>query len=139
MFSPRRRQHLKQDFASAKDYQIAAYSLGVYVQDEWSATRNLKLTLSLRVDHNSNETCREHCFARLVNDFSKISHDPTIPYNQTVLAGQSQLFADLQPLVWQPRFGFAYSPWSEKTVFRGGFGLFSDLYPGYISYYTGLR
>jgi hypothetical protein len=129
---------LKQAFTSAVDYQIAAYSLGLYVQDEWSVARNLKLTLSLRVDRNSNETCRENCFARLVNDFSKIGHGLNIPYNQTVVANQSQLFADLQPWVWQPRFGFAYSPWSEKTVFRGGIGLFGDLYPGYISHYTGL-
>jgi hypothetical protein len=128
----------QQNFAAAKDYQIASYSMGLYAQDEWSASRNLKLTLSLRVDRNSNETCRENCFARLVNDFTKISHGLTVPYNQTVLANQSQLFANLQPLVWQPRFGFAYSPWEQKTVFRGGIGLFSDLYPGYIDRYTGI-
>ena len=128
----------QQNFASATRYPIAAYSLGTYAQDEWTVTRNLKLTLALRVDRNSNETCRKNCFARLVNNFNEIDHNINTPYNQSVLANQAELFASLQPVVWQPRLGFAYSPWSGKTVFRGGIGLFSDLYPAYIDRYTGI-
>jgi hypothetical protein len=128
----------QQNFSSAPDFQIASYSLGVYAQDEWTATKNLKLTLSLRVDRNSNETCRENCFARLVNNFSDINHNAAIPYNQAILFDQSQLFANLQRVVWQPRFGFAYSPWDQKTVFRGGVGFFSDLYPAQVDSFTGI-
>jgi hypothetical protein len=37
-------------------------------------------------------------------------------------------------LVPQPRASFVYSPsWSKGTVFRGGAGLFADLYPAYFS------
>src|SRR5260370_8832379 len=42
----------------------------------------------------------------------------------------SQILPDVEKVVFQPRVGFAYSPWGNKTVFRGGVGLFSDLYPG---------
>jgi hypothetical protein len=42
----------------------------------------------------------------------------------------SQILPDIEKVVFQPRVGFAYSPFGNKTVFRGGVGLFSDLYPG---------
>jgi len=126
-----------QAFSAATHYQIASYSMGIYAQDEWAAMKNLKLTLALRIDRNSNETCRENCFARTVNTFSQINHDITLPYNQSVLANQGQLFAQLQPLVWEPRLGFAYSA-GAKTVVRGGIGLFSDLYPAQIDSFSGI-
>ena len=61
------------------------------------------------------------------------THDPSTPYNQLVLANQHQAFPNIERLVWQPRFGFAWNPrGDQKTVLRGGVGLFSDLYPGTI-------
>jgi len=35
-------------------------------------------------------------------------------------------------VVFEPRVGFAWSPLGDRTVVRGGIGLFSDLYPGQI-------
>ena len=40
-------------------------------QDEWKATHNLKLTLALRVEHNSNPVCQTNCFSNLNGPFAK--------------------------------------------------------------------
>lgn len=124
--------NVTQQFANTTKYNLNSYSLGMYGQDEWRVTPRLKLTASLRVDRNSNETCVEHCFAKLDGGFNAISHDANTPYNQSILTNQSQLFDGLERLVWQPRFGFSYSPAGEHTVIRGGIGIFSDLYPAQI-------
>lgn len=126
---------LRQQFSPYNDRQINSYSLGFYGQDEWHVNSNLKLTLSLRLDRNSNETCPSNCFAHLSGDFlGGMSHNVTTPYNQSVLVGQSQLFSSLERIVWEPRAGFAWSPaFHRSTVVRGGAGIFSDLYPAQIS------
>ena len=126
---------LRQQFAESNDRQINNYSLGFYGQDEWRVNSNLKLTLSLRLDRNSNESCTTHCFVHLGGDFANgISHNPATPYNQSVFPGQSGLFSSIERVVWEPRAGFAWSPGFHKTtVVRGGAGIFSDLYPAQLS------
>jgi hypothetical protein len=125
---------LRQQFSTAPDFQINSYSLGMYGQDEWRATANLKITASLRLDRNSNETCTANCFVHFAGDFlSGISHNVLTPYNQSVLTGQSSLFPSLERIVWEPRGGFAWTPGGKSMVIRGGAGLFSDLYPAQIS------
>ena len=64
--------------------------------------------------------------------FDQLSHDAAIPFNQMVSTGISQILPDVERAVFEPRVGFAWSPVGEKTVIRGGIGLFSDLYPGQI-------
>jgi len=126
---------LRQQFSPYNDRQINSYSLGFYGQDEWHVNSNLKLTLSLRLDRNSNETCPSNCFSHFSGDFiGGMSHNVATPYNQSVLVGQSGLFSGLERIVWEPRAGFAWSPaFHRSTVVRGGAGIFSDLYPAQIS------
>jgi hypothetical protein len=126
---------LRQQYSPYSDRQINSYSLGFYGQDEWHVNSNLKLTLSLRLDRNSNETCPSNCFSHFSGDFiGGTSHNVATPYNQSVLVGQSGLFSGLERIVWQPRAGFAWSPaFHRSTVVRGGAGIFSDLYPAQIS------
>ena len=126
---------LRQQFSPYNDRQINSYSLGFYGQDEWRVNSNLKLTLSLRLDRNSNETCPSNCFSHFSGDFiGGMSHNVSTPYNQSVLVGQSGLFSGLERIVWEPRAGFAWSPaFRRSTVVRGGAGIFSDLYPAQIS------
>ena len=122
-----------QVFSSAPKAPLAFYNLGLYFQDEWKVNSNLKLTLALRGDRNSNPVCQSNCFARLEAPFSLSSHNADTPYNQLILANQHSAFAGIEKVALQPRFGFTYSPKGlTNTVFRGGIGVFSDLYQGIL-------
>jgi hypothetical protein len=123
-----------QRFPTKLEQPMAMYSVGLYFQDQWRVNRNLKLTMTLRADRNSNMVCQTNCFTSLAGgDFAQITHDSTIPYNQLIKANQHTAFPNIEKVVMQPRFGFAWTPRSnQNTVFRGGIGLFSDLYPGTI-------
>jgi hypothetical protein len=127
---------LRQQFSVGQAFQISNYSVGFYAVDEWSVKSNLKITASLRLDRNSNESCKSDCFVLPNGDFvNGISHDITTPYNQSIVAGQHSIFPGLERVVWEPRGGFAWTPGSGNgnTVIRGGVGIFSDLYPAQIS------
>jgi len=124
----------EQGFATRPTQPLAIYSLGLYAQDELALTRSLKVTLSLRAQHNSNPVCQTNCFARLDGPFLNASHDPTQPYNQAIQTGLHQALPDLQTISWEPRIGFAWQPFGHgNTVIRGGFGLFSDVFPGTVA------
>ena len=124
-----------QNFAVRPTQPVALYALGFYGQDEWAVRPNLKLTFALRGDHNSNPVCQTNCFARLNNSFLGIDHSVDTPYNATIQTGLNQALANYTNVSWQPRFGFAWSPFgsSRNTVVRGGFGLFTDAFPATIA------
>jgi Carboxypeptidase regulatory-like domain len=125
----------QQAFAVRPTQPLAVYALGLYAQDEWAVRNNLKLTLSLRAEHNSNPICVTDCFARLADQFSMISHNPLQPYNQAISTGLHQALPNYQGLSWQPRIGFAWQPphGNGKTVIRGGAGIFADIFPGTLA------
>jgi hypothetical protein len=123
---------IQQNFAIHNSQPLAFYSMGLYFQDEFRVNSKLKLTLALRADRNSGGTCQSDCVARGAEPFQNLSHDPTIPYNQMLTTGTNQILPAVERVVFEPRVGFAYSPKGDKTVIRGGIGLFSDLYPGTI-------
>jgi hypothetical protein len=126
--------NVAQQFFEESHYPLNSYSIGWYAQDEWRVSNQLKLTASLRLDRNSNLTCLKNCFAKFAGGFDTISHDVNTPYNQSILTGQRQLFDGLERVVWQPRFGFTYSPnKARNAVIRGGAGIFSDLYPAQVT------
>jgi hypothetical protein len=117
---------LRQSFPLTTEQRIQTYSLGLYAQEEWHARSNLKLTVGLRADHESNPVCASRCFARFTGAFASLSHDPAQPYNQVILNHQEQAFPNTDSVVWSPRFGFAWQPLgvSHNTVLRGGIGIF---------------
>jgi hypothetical protein len=124
-----------QNFSVRPTQPIGIYGLGLYAQDEWAIRPNFKLTLALRADHNSNPVCQTNCFARFSDSFESISHDITQPYNAAIQTGLHQALDQYTNISWQPRVGFAWSPFGSgrNTVIRGGFGLFTDMFPATIA------
>ncbi len=84
--------------------------MGIYFQDEWKVSPNLKLTAAIRADRNSNAVCQTNCFSRLAEPFTSLDHDATIPYNQAIQTDQHRAFSELQKVAFQPRFGISWSP-----------------------------
>jgi hypothetical protein len=119
------------EFTNVGAARIKLYSLGVYAQDQWKATSKLNVTAAIRVDRNANPSCATNCFTRLTTPFQSLSHDPNTPYNQIIKTGQSNAFSNIETAVFSPRIGLAYSL-TPTTVIRGGFGLFTDLFPALI-------
>jgi hypothetical protein len=125
----------QQNFPVRLTQPVSLYDLGFYAQDQWAIRPNFKLTLSLRGEHNSNPVCQTNCFARFNNSFLNIDHGMDVPYNSTIQTGLHQALANFTNISWQPRIGFAWSPFGSgrNTVIRGGFGLFTDAFPATIA------
>jgi hypothetical protein len=121
---------LQQWFPTVNETPIASYNLGLYAQDDWRVSPRLSLTMTLRGDHNSNPVCQVNCFANLVAPFTSLSHDPNVPYNQVIRTNLHRALSATNVVIWQPRFGFAWTPTKKgDMVVRGGFGIFGDVYP----------
>lgn len=119
-----------QHFPRTPVLHIRLHNIGFYVQDQWAASSSLKLTAALRFDRSANPECSEYCFSRLKAPFAELGKGASIPYDQSIEDDLAHPFYSVDPITVEPRFSFAYSPGSTKSmVIRGGVGLFSDLYP----------
>ncbi len=109
--------------------------VGVYAQDEWAVNSRLKLTGSFRVEHNFNPTCDTNCFTMPTAPFSQlVTQGAGTPYDQALNFGRNQAFNSVDPINWSPRIGFTWSPMANsKTVVSGGFGIFYDAFPAFIT------
>jgi len=104
-------------------------ALGFYLSDEWAVAKNLKLTLGARFEHDGNPTCVENCFVSFKVPIISSGYQGglSVPYNSTIQIGGHSAFYNLQSIVSEPRFGFAWQPFGTgKTVVRGGIGIFSS-------------
>jgi hypothetical protein len=126
---------ISQRFPTRLKQPVAISSFGLYFQDEYRVSPSLKLTLTLRADRNTPVSCSTNCFSNFIGgDFATAPKDNALPYNQLVQANQNKFVPQLEKVVFEPRFGFAWSPLGKQnTVIRGGIGLFSDLYPGTLA------
>lgn len=120
------------NFATSPVQPVAIYTFGLYFQDEYRVSPKLKLTLALRADRNSGGACQHACASLPINAFNDIAHGADIPYDQSYQTGLTSIIPNVEKVVFQPRFGLAWTPWGSKTVIRTGIGLFSDLYPGTV-------
>ena len=115
---------------------VALWGMGVYGQDEWKATKNVKLTMALRVERNSNPVCQKNCFANLTGPLyttasyqaNLAGNDPgNVPYSSDIKYNQHQAYPGVDSLLWSPRLGFSWDLLGTgKTVLSGGIGLFYD-------------
>jgi len=119
---------------------------GFFVQDDWRVKRNLTINLGVRFDHDTPYTEK---LGRTNNGFDRTATNPVagaaiaafnaktaskmpFPVNFAVPGGltfpspsDGAVYDNTSHLV-SPRLGFAWTPgiFHEKTVIRGGFGLF---------------
>jgi hypothetical protein len=127
----------RRNFNQSSDVPVALWGIGVYGQDEWKATHNLKLTLALRVERNSNPVCQTNCFANLTGGFATTASgqagaksdgsEMDVPYSSDINYGKHAAYSGVDSLLWSPRLGFSWDPRGNgKTVISGGFGQFYD-------------
>lgn len=126
-----------QDFPQATHVPISLYTLGLYGQDDWKPQENLTLTLGVRFERNSNPFSATKVLSNLGTDFNSFlnrygASSLDTPYSTMIKSGLSNAFVKLQKFSVEPRFGFTFSP-SNRTVLRGGFGIFTDVFPGTIA------
>ena len=121
---------------------------GLFIQDDWKATRKLTLNIGLRYEYESPETER---YDRSVRGFDRTTPNPIqaqavsnyqqknldqltgIPVSQFRVLGGLMFAAGPNPrTLWDgqkanflPRFGLAYQV-NDKTVVRSGYGIFYD-------------
>lgn len=120
-----------QNFPQVASEPIALYNLGFYLQDQWKVASNFQVTGGIRIEHNSNPVCQTNCFARFTDSYNNVTADDTTPYNSVIATGLHDAFQHLQVVTIDPRVGFTWSPANRQNmVVRGGFGLFTDSFPG---------
>ena len=129
------------------NYSVQSVYHGFFFQDDWRVTPKLTLNLGLRYELEGGLTER---FNRIQRGFDLTTPSPinaaaqaayaaafkANPSNFLLSPDQFQVLGgytfagsgdraawDTDRTNWQPRFGLSYSP-DEKTVFRGGFGIF---------------
>lgn len=95
-----------------------------YVQDEWRATRRLTLNIGMRYEYNAN-------WVETRNLLSNYDIDLATPVLVLAQDGSraSRALQATDRNNFAPRFGFAYTL-NNKTVLRGGYGMFVGNYEG---------
>ncbi len=113
-------------------------NIDFYAQDTWKLTPKLTWTFGLRDTFNSNPLNPHDEIARLSGSFDSISHDVNQPLSAAIQTHLGNLFSSTPIAILQPRSAIAWQ-FKRDTVFRAGFGLFSDLLPGTVADLIGVN
>jgi hypothetical protein len=112
---------------------------GVYAQDQFKVNTRLTLNLGLRVElqHPYTDTMGAlYAWDRATNDLIVMDKGlslvndlfpKNIPIRTASQAGYPSTLVPFNKKNLQPRVGFAYKPFGDKTVFRGGYGIYTNL------------
>jgi hypothetical protein len=124
-----------QQFPLRDTQPVALYNLAAYVQDTWKPRSNLNVTAGVRVEHDSNPTCGTSCYSYTNGPFATLNPSTQTAYTDLLKTGQHQAFPSYQAITINPRLGFSWSPFGpdSSTVVRGGFGLFTDVFPATVA------
>jgi Carboxypeptidase regulatory-like domain len=114
---------------------VGLYNLAGYGQDTWKLRQNLTLTAGVRLEHDSNPTCGTNCYAYTNGAFNSLNTSTATAYTTLLTSGKHQAFPAFQSITVNPRVGFSWSPFGpdSSTVVRGGFGLFTDVFPATVA------
>ena len=96
---------------------------GGFAQDDWKARPNLTLNFGLRYEYYTpvSET------SGLLSNLILSGTGPTAIANATLITGKTVY--STPKTNFAPRLGFAWSPYPQEIVFRGGFGMYYDPVP----------
>ena len=98
-------------------------SANLFAQDDFRVRPDLTLNMGLRWEYNNPTTDKYNHLG---------TFDPTQPNSAPLpflrfSTPQTPNLYDSSKKEFSPRFGFAYTPFGPKTVFRGGYGVFWDI------------
>jgi hypothetical protein len=121
---------------------VSVYDMGAYVEDAWKPSPKLTVTAGLRLERNSNPTCHTDCFSVLNGPVASLPTNTSnpaaanLPYNAAfggfIDSGRKRAFTGYEKVGVMPRIAFNYAL-TPKTTIRGGFGMFTDTFPGLIA------
>jgi hypothetical protein len=127
----------QQNFTTNSGLPLSLYTLGMYFGDDIKLKSNFTLTPGIRIERNSNVSCRKNCLSNFGGDFFTLAASAPLnttsgAYNAQIKSGLPTAFTSYQAFMVEPRIGFTYAL-GTKTVLRGGFGYFTDVFPGTIA------
>ena len=120
---------------------LRSVTSGLYAQDQFKLNRKLTLNYGLRWELTAPFTHKLGAIysfnpqtgALVIPDEGASQVNPFFPSNIPVMAASQAGFPkdsllEFRKGYFQPRFGFAYKPFDdEKTVIRGGYGIYGNL------------
>lgn len=132
--------------SAAPPYLSSFWRYAGYVQDDWQVSRRLTVNFGLRYMTQTPYKERDRTQANLDPKTGKLVFPgsavpkqaiPTLvkayPFGSSVDAGWGDSVVDMDGHNFAPRLGFAFRPFSDnKTVIRGGAGLFYNQVPYFI-------
>ena len=126
-----------QQFPTTLSEPLSLYTLGMYFGDDWKPMPKVTVTAGIRVERNSNVTCLKNCLSNFGGNFYSQAAATSLgsasgAYNSQIKNNLREAFNAYQRYMIEPRVGFTYSL-DAKTVLRGGFGYFTDVFPGTIA------
>ncbi len=112
-------------------------AIAPYIQDDWKVTSRLTFNLGFRYDFNTNPVgwaYGNQPLSTLIGSYLppvgpvELPPNPNTPASWAPFSAVKHVFAsNPNALNFEPRFGFAYSPFNDnKTAIRGGVGVFFD-------------
>jgi hypothetical protein len=119
------------------------YTYAGFVQDDWKMTRRLTLNLGLRYqvypgwkEQNGRQAIFDIASGSIIVPDGALSNvSPFMPTGYVSVSEASKAGYASRTLIksdknnFAPRFGFAYRPWDNNTVIRGGYGIYFDAAP----------